>query len=76
MVDGGNPGVGSRDEGKHTGRTYFRCGGVVSNQIKKGLLLCLPWKNIFKSINIWQNYEQGGGYLLHFMCLGHYTAEC
>ena len=31
--------------------TYLRCGGVVNNQIKKGLLLRLP-VNFFKSVNI------------------------
>jgi len=31
---------------------YLRCDGVVNNQIKKGLLLSLPVKNIFKSANL------------------------
>ena len=31
--------------------TYLRCGGVVNNRIRKGLLLSLS-ENIFKSINI------------------------
>jgi len=34
--------------------TYLRCGGVVNNQIKKGLLLNLQVKIFFKSVNIWQ----------------------
>ena len=32
--------------------TYLRCGGVVNNQIKKGLLLSLRAKNNLKSVNI------------------------
>jgi len=35
--------------------TYLRCGGVVNNQIKKGLLLSLRKK--LKSANIWQSYQ-------------------
>jgi len=38
--------------------TYLRCGGVVDNQIKKGLLLNLQVKIFFKSVNIWQSYKQ------------------
>jgi len=26
--------------------TYLRCGGIVNNQMKKGLLLSLEWKKI------------------------------
>jgi len=37
---------------------YLRCGGVVNNQIKKGLLLSLSVKKILKSVNIRQSYEQ------------------
>jgi len=37
--------------------TYLRCGGVVNNKIRKGLLLSLP-VNFFKSVNIWQSYKQ------------------
>jgi len=36
---------------------HLRCGGVVNNQIKKGLLLSLRVKKI-KSVNIWQRYKQ------------------
>ena len=32
--------------------TYLRCGGVVSNQINKGLLLSLS-DNFFELMNIW-----------------------
>ena len=32
---------------------YLRCGGVVNNQIRKGLLLSL-----FQSANIWESYKQ------------------
>jgi len=38
--------------------TYLKCGGVVNNQIKKGLLLSLSAKKIFKSVNIWQSYKE------------------
>ena len=31
---------------------YSRCGGVVNNQIKKGLLLSLRVKNLFKNLKI------------------------
>jgi len=34
---------------------YLRCGGVVNNQIKKGLLLSVL-VNVFKSVNIWQSH--------------------
>jgi len=37
----------------------LRCGGVVNNQIKEGLLLSLSVKEILKSVNIWQSYKQG-----------------
>ena len=33
---------------------YLRCGGVVNNHIKKGLLLSLRVKKI-KSVNVWQS---------------------
>jgi len=36
--------------------TYFRCGGVVNNQNKKGLLMSLSEK-MLKSVNIWQSYK-------------------
>jgi len=44
--------------------TRFRCGGVVNNQIKKGLLLSV-W------VNIWQNYKQECGCLMHFARLAN-----
>jgi len=51
--------------------TYLRCGGVVNNQIKTGLLLSL-WVKIFKkSVNIWQSYKQESGCLLHFAHLAN-----
>jgi len=37
--------------------TYLRCGGVVDNQIKKGLLLTVRVKKFSKSVNIWQSYK-------------------
>ena len=33
--------------------TCLRCGGVVNNQIKKGLLLSVRVKTFLKSVNIW-----------------------
>ena len=45
--------------------TYLRCGGVVNNQIKKGLLLTLSVKKKSKFVNIWQSYKQEGGCLVH-----------
>jgi len=48
--------------------TFLKCGGVVNNQINKGLLLSLPVKKI-KSVNISQNYTQEGGCLLQFLRL-------
>jgi len=47
---------------------YLRCGGVVNNQIKKGLLLSLTVKKI-KSVNIWQSYKQESDCLAHFLRL-------
>jgi len=38
--------------------TYLKCGGVVNNQIKKGLLLSLWVKIFLKLVNIWQSYKQ------------------
>jgi len=38
--------------------TYLRCGGVVNNQIKQGLLLSLRVKIFFKSVNIWHSCKQ------------------
>jgi len=37
--------------------TYLRCGGVVNNQIKKGLLLSLRAKNNLKSVNILEKLQ-------------------
>jgi len=39
---------------------YLRCGGVVNNQIKKGLLLSVRVKKIFKSVNIFPLIWLGG----------------
>ena len=36
---------------------YLRCGGVVNNQIKKGLLLSLRVKKL-KSVNILQSFSK------------------
>jgi len=50
--------------------TYLRCGEVFNNQIKKGLLLSL-WTKFFKSVNIWQSYEQERDCLVHFARLAN-----
>jgi len=47
---------------------YLRCGGIVNNQTKKGLLLSLSGKKL-KSVNIWQSYEQKRDRLVHFLRL-------
>jgi len=48
---------------------YLRCGGLVNNQIKKGLLLS-PWvRKFFKSVSIWQSYQQERDCLVHFLRL-------
>jgi len=52
--------------------TYLRCGEVVKNQIKKGLLLSLSVKKI-KSVNILQSYKQERDCLVHFL---HLLAVC
>ena len=53
--------------------TRLRCGVVVNNQIRKGLLLSLS-VNFFKSVNIWQSYKQERDCLMHFFvfwqCVG------
>ena len=50
--------------------TYLRCGGVVNNQIKKGLLLSLLVKKL-KSSSIWQSYKQEPSHLTHFARLAN-----
>jgi len=37
--------------------TYLRCGGVVNNQIKTGLLLSPRAKNNLKSVNILEKLQ-------------------
>ena len=51
--------------------TYLRCGGVVNNQSKKGLLLSVWVKFLFKSVNIWKSYKQERGCLMHFARLAN-----
>ena len=46
---------------------YLNRGRVVDNQIKKGLLLSLSEFSFFKSMNIWQSYEQERDCLVHFL---------
>jgi len=48
--------------------TYLRRGGVVTNQIKKGLLLSLLVGQL-KSVNIIKSYEREGSCLVHFVRL-------
>jgi len=49
----------------------LRCGGVVNNEIKKGLLPSLRVNFFFKSVNIWQSYKQERGCLIHFARLAN-----
>jgi len=49
--------------------TYLRCGGIVNNQIKKGLLPSLWMKKKLKSVNIWQSYKQERDCFVHFLRL-------
>jgi len=51
--------------------TYLRCGGVLNNQIKKGLLLIVWAKNFFLSVNIWQSCKQEHGCLMYFARLAN-----
>jgi len=45
--------------------TYLKCGEIVNNHIKKGLLQSLSVKKI-KSVNNCQSYKQKGGRLVRF----------
>jgi len=54
---------------------YLECGGFVSNQIKKGLLLSLRVKKKLKSVNTWQSYKQERDYLVHFARLANTPIE-
>jgi len=55
--------------------TYLRCGGVVNNQIKKGLLLSLRVNKNLKLVNIWQNL-QARAWLSRALCTpGQHTAK-
>ena len=47
---------------------YLRSGGVVNNQIKKGLLLSL-WVNFLYLCR--QSYKQERGCLMHLACLAN-----
>jgi len=49
--------------------TYLRCGGVVNNQIKKGLLLSLRVKKNKSVTFFWQNYKQESDCFVHFLSL-------
>jgi len=44
--------------------TYLRCGGIVNDHIKRGLLLSPPVNKQVKSANIRQSYKQEGNHLL------------
>jgi len=48
--------------------TYWRCGGIVNNQNRKGLLLSLS-VNFVKSVNMWKSYKQERDCLVHFLRL-------
>ena len=50
---------------------HLRSGGVVNNEIKKGLLLSLSAKKKIKSLNIGQSYTQERGCFVHFMRLAN-----
>ena len=50
------------------GSCTFKVGGVVNNQIKKGLLVSLKVKKI-KSVNIWQSYQQKPDCFVYFLRL-------
>ena len=50
---------------------YLKRGGAVNNQIKKGLLLSLWVKNIFKKVNICESYKQERDSLIHFVRLAN-----
>jgi len=47
---------------------YFRHCALVSNKIKKGLLLSVSEKKL-KSVNIWQSHKQEGSFLVHSLLL-------
>ena len=49
--------------------TYWRCGGVVKNEIRTGSLLGLRMKKSLKSVNIWQSYKRERDCLVHFLRL-------
>ena len=48
--------------------TYLRYGGIFNNQIKKGLLLSMPVKEVLKSVNMWHSYGQKG----RVDCVAHF----
>jgi len=50
---------------------YLRYGGLINNQIKKGLLMSLRLKTFLKSVNIWQSYKQEHDCLVHFVRLAN-----
>ena len=49
--------------------TRLRCGGVVNNQIRKGLLLSLSVNFFLQLVNIWQSCKQERDCLVHFLRL-------
>ena len=56
------------DKLQSTVATYLRCGGIVNNQITKGLLLSLSVRKL-KSVNIWQSYKQERDCFMRFIRL-------
>ena len=55
------------DKLQGTAVTYIKCGRIVNNQIKKGLLLSLVSETFFKSVNIWHRYGQKVDCVSHFL---------
>ena len=49
--------------------TYLRCGGLLITKLKRFIAECVSEKNIFKSVNIWQSYQQERDCLVHFLRL-------
>jgi len=61
--------INDKVQGSVARPTYLRCGGVINNQIKKGLLLSQWVEKILKSVNIWQSYKHERDCLMHFLRL-------
>ena len=55
--------------------TYFRCGGVVNNQIKKGLLMSLSEKKL-KYVNICKATSKNVNVSCTFFVFSSVLAKC